>query len=467
MMEFINRERELETIKKEHDSGKAGLLIVYGRRRVGKTELLKYFFKDKNHLYFLADMQKEEKLLEIFSEIARRIQDREYLEFRNWDVFFEYIKELAKDRIVVIFDEVGYINRSNPAFYSILQRHWDEKLHNTKVFIILCGSSVSMMEKEVLGYGSPLYGRRTGQIELKPLRYKATRLFFPQLKEEEMIEFYSVLGGIPAYLNQFDGNRNIYWNIRNNITNPDKFLYKEPKFILLEELRDPTTYFSVLSAISMGARKFNEISQKSYVEPNKLSKYLQVLINLRLIEKIVPATQKKESRRSTSYRIMDNFFEFWFRYINPNASLIEEGDIEIVMKHIKSDFSRFVSKAFEDICKEVIAELGKGKTSFPSFTKIGTWWDKGEEIDIMALNEKTKEILFGECKWTDKKVKDDVVEELIGKSHSVKWHNSKRTEHFVVFSKAGFASSAEKCAADYDVKLMDIRNIEDVYENKD
>lgn len=467
MMEFINRERELETLKKEHDSGKAELLVVYGRRRVGKTELLKCFFKDKTHLYFLADMQKEEKLLEIFSEIARRTQDRNYLEFRNWDVFFEFIKELAEDRIVVVFDEVGYINRANPAFYSILQRHWDEKLRETKVFMVLCGSSVSMMEKEVLGYGSPLYGRRTGQIELKPLRYKDARSFFLQLKEEEMIEFYSVLGGIPAYLNQFDGNRNVYWNIKKNITNPDKFLYKEPKFILLEELRDPTTYFSVLSSISKGARKFNEISQKSYVEPNKLSKYLQVLINLRLIEKIVPVTQKKESRRSTSYRIMDNFFDFWFRYINPNTSLIEEGDIETVMKYIKSDFSRFVSKVFEDICKEVIVECGKGKKSLPSFTKIGTWWDKGEEIDIVAFNEKTKEILFGECKWTEKKVKEDVIEQLTEKAHSVKWHNSKRTEHFVVFSKAGFANSAKKCAADYEVQLMDVRKFKDVYENKD
>lgn len=354
MTEFIDRKRELEALGERYASGKAELLVVYGRRRVGKTELLKTFFKDKNHLYFLADMQKEEKLLEIFSGIARMASGREYLELRSWDAFFNYLKEIAGDRIVVVLDEVGYLNKASPAFYSILQRRWDEHLRSTKIVLILCGSSVSMMEKEVLGYGSPLYGRRTGQIELEPVRYRDARGFFPKTREEEKIEFYSVLGGVPAYLNKFDVEKGLMKEIKNNILNPEKFLYKEPRFILLEELREPATYFSILSAIAQGARRYNEISHKSYVEPTKLSKYLQVLIDLRLVEKITPVTEKKKMRRNSIYRIKDNFFNFWFRFINPNTSMIEEGNIEPVMGQIQRGFKEYVSQVFEDVCREAI-----------------------------------------------------------------------------------------------------------------
>lgn len=457
---FIDREKELLGLTKRFDSKRAEFIIVYGRRRVGKTELLKQFFKDKRHLYFLADMQKEEKLLEMFSGVARGATGMEYLEFKSWDGIFEYIKELAEKMVVVVFDEVGYINRVNPAFYSILQRHWDEYLRHKKIFLVLCGSSVSMMEKEVLGYGSPLYGRRTGQIELAPLRYRDARRFFPGKKEEEKVELYSVLGGIPAYLNQFDRHKDIYWNIENNILNPEKYLYKEPRFILLEELRNPTTYFSILSAMSYGARKFNEISQKSYVEPSKLTKYLQVLINLRLIERITPVTEGKRLRRNSIYRIKDNFFTFWFRYVNPNTSLIEEGNLGPVMEPLEEGMAGHVSYVFEDVCREAITK--KGVYGVP-FTKVGSWWERGEEIDVVAINEGTKDILFGECKWTEKKVGRQVIDELKRKAGVVKWKNIARKEHYIVFSKAGFTPSGREYAGECGVDTIDMRGLEGIF----
>lgn len=460
MAEFIDRKRELEALEERYRSGKAELLVVYGRRRVGKTELLKTFFKDKNHLYFLADMQKEEKLLEIFSGIARTASGREYLELRSWDAFFDYLRELAEDRIVVVLDEVGYLNKANPAFYSILQRHWDEDLSSTKIVLILCGSSVSMMEKEVLGYGSPLYGRRSGQIELKPMSYRDARAFFPKAQEAERIEFYSVLGGVPAYLNKFDIEKDVMKEIRNNILNPEKFLYKEPRFILLEELREPATYFSILSAIAQGARKYNEISQKSYVEPTKLSKYLQVLIDLRLVEKITPITEKKKMRRNSIYKIKDNFFTFWFRFINPNTSMIEEGNIEPVMEQIRRGFKEHTSKVFEDVCREAITIESKNSLSF---TSVGSWWDKGEEIDIVAINEGTKDILFGECKWGDKKVDADILLDLERKAEYVKWQHNKRTEHFAVFSKAGFTNTCSRHASEKGIRLYELKDIEEIF----
>lgn len=460
MSDFIDRKNELESLERIYRSGVAELVILYGRRRVGKTELLKRFFHNKKHLYFLGDLQKEEKLLEMLSKIERYRTGVQYLDFRSWDAFFDYIKELSNERIILVFDEVGYINKSNPAFYSILQKHWDEHLQNTKIMLVLCGSSVSMMEKEVLGYGSPLYGRRTRQIELNSLKYRDARLFFPFSMESEKIEFYSILGGIPAYLNKFNNKRDVLWNIKHLILNTDQFLYKEPKFILLEELREPATYFSILSVLAGGAGKFSEISQKSYVESTKLSKYIQVLIDLRIVERIKPITEKKEMRRNSIYKIKDNYFNFWFRFIHPSISQIEEGTLKPVLERIVEELNDHVSKIFEEVCREVIAL--EHKEDF-AFTRIGSWWDRNDEIDIVALNEKKKNILFGECKWTNKKVDMDVIKNLEIKASFVKWQNDERSEQFAIFSKSGFTAASVKYASDKNISLYTLIEIEKIF----
>ena len=454
---FINREHELESLERRYTSREAEFVVMYGRRRVGKTTLIKKFFENKRHLYFLADMQKEEILLNTFSEVVRNETKKEYLEFNNWDGLFKFITDIAKnERIVVAFDEVGYINKANPAFYSILQRMWDEKLRDTNIFLILCGSSISMMERDVLGYGSPLYGRRTGQIELDPMPYKDARAFFPKLGERERIEFYSILGGVPAYLKLFDEGKDVFENIRENILHPEMFLYKEPKFILLEELRDPTTYFSILTAISQGARRFNEISQKSYVEQNKLSKYLSVLLNLRLIDKITPVTERKEFKRNTLYNIDDRLFKFWFEFVSPYISPIETGDRDIVIKEIKANFNIFVSHAFEDVCRQFLWELNRQQELPTTLTKVGTWWHKEEEIDIVAVNEKKKTILFAECKWQDKKIGKRVAMNLLTKKDLVDWHRTKRKEHFALFSKSGYEKSCMDYCRENNISTFDL-----------
>ena len=456
---FINREHELESLERRYTSREAEFVVMYGRRRVGKTTLIKKFFEKKRHLYFLADMQKEEILLNTFSEVVRNETKKEYLEFNNWESLFKFITDIAKnERIVVAFDEVGYINKANPAFYSILQRLWDEKLRDTNVFLILCGSSISMMERDVLGYGSPLYGRRTSQIELDPMPYKDARAFFPKLGERERMEFYSILGGVPAYLKLFDEGKDVFENIRDNILHPEMYLYKEPKFILLEELRDPTTYFSILTAISQGARKFNEISQKSYVEQNKLSKYLSVLLNLRLIDKITPVTERKEFKRNTLYKIDDRLFEFWFEFVSPYISPIETGDRDLVIKEIKADFNIFVSRAFEDVSRQFLWELNRQQELPTTLTNIGTWWYKEDEIDIVAVNDKKKDILFAECKWQDKKVRKSVAVNLLTKKDLVDWHRTKRKEHFALFSKSGFEKSCMDYCRENNIMTFDLND---------
>lgn len=459
-MKFVNRDFELSSLHEKYHSDTSEFIVIYGRRRVGKTTIIKEFLTGKKHFYFLADMQKENQLLSTFSEVARIQSGKEYINFTSWDAFFSFLKEESIDRTLVVFDEVGYINRANPAFYSILQRYWDEHFCQTKMMLILCGSSVSMMERDVLGYGSPLYGRRTGQLEVYPFDYVNVRKFFPDLNEEEVIETYAVTGGVPAYMNHFQATKDVLGNISNQILRPDAFLYREPRFILLEELRDPTTYMSILRAIAQGAGKFNEISQKSGVATNKLSKYLSVLMDLRLVRREIPITEKKDYTRHSLYSISDNLFSFWFRFVYPYTSLIEGNDISALEDIISSNFNVFVSRIFEDVSKQMLMNFSSQK-KVPAFNRFGRWWHKGQEIDIVAINESTCEIMFAECKWQNKKIGMREYNALLEKSNLVNWRGDGRICYYAFFSKSGFEPSFEKFAEEKGIFLFSLKDFRD------
>jgi hypothetical protein len=255
------------------------------------------------------------------------------------------------------------------------------------------------MEKSTLSYKSPLYGRRTGQLLLSPLRFKQARGFFENLPIEKQIEYFSVLGGVPAYLNQPDYTQDLFRNIKSRVLRKDSFLYNEPEFILKEELKEPRTYFSILKTLSFGKTKVNEISTYLEMERNKVSMYLSILENLGFIRREIPITERRPHKsRKGIYIINDNFFRFWFRFVFPFRSEIEEGKEDYVVKEIKDNINSFVGEAFEGIAKELVLEL-QGKR----FTKIGKWWHRDEEIDLLCLNDRTNEILFMEVKWQDLK----------------------------------------------------------------
>src|SRR3990170_6248165 len=289
---FHDRVRELEALHRVWDARGAQFLVVWGRRRVGKTALLREGVRGRRHVFLMADTQREALLLEMFASECARTLGPPGLGFRSWDAFFEYLSgAAARETLIVVLDEVGFLQEANPAFFSILQRHWDTNLSRTRLRLVLCGSSVSAMERQVLGYRSPLYGRRTGQLEVHPLGYAEAREFFPRALEDRRVEFYAVLGGVPAYLLQFDPSKDGRTNVEERVFPPESYLHREPRLLLLQELRQPATYFSVLTAIAGGTTRFNEISQRSGLTPNTLGKYLGVLQELRLVRRELPATE--------------------------------------------------------------------------------------------------------------------------------------------------------------------------------
>ncbi|MEK6915951.1 MAG: ATP-binding protein [Nanoarchaeota archaeon] len=404
---FKNRVKELEFLKELYSSGSSKLIILYGRRRVGKTELLREFLKKNNGLYILARQESErEQLKKISEQIAEHYSDDvlKLNPFKNWDATFTYLSE--KPRIPIVIDEFPYIVQSSKKVTGILQDYWDNRFSKSKSFIILCGSSITMMEG-LLGKKSPIYGRRTEQILLEPLKFKDACLFFPEgMSFHEKVTYYSVLGGMPAYLLEFDFNKNLKENIINTIARKNKFLYQDVLFSLKEELKEPSNYFSIVYSIAKGNSKIGNIINDTGLEKSFVSKYLSILINLQIVERRVPITEKNHARsRNGIYLLKDNFFKFWFKFIFENQEYIEQEKQEkLIIEKILPEINSFSGRIFEEVA---LSEMIQSK-EYKNYL-FGRWWDRTSETDIVGIDKANKKILIGEAKFR-KLTKNDLFE---------------------------------------------------------
>ena len=391
---FIDRDVELEFLRNRYRSEKPELIILYGRRRIGKTYLLQKFLSEVGGLYLLAE--ESETILDDFSERLADYFDDPLLRenpLQTWRAFFTYLAGKSSKRLVVIIDEVQYIAKSHRDFLSVLQKYWDMHLSKTNIMLILCGSLVSFMEG-ILSAKSPIYGRRTGAWKVTEMDFFNVRDFHP-LSTEEAIYVYSVFGGVPQYWADYNPKLDFWDNLRILLLSRGAKYYDEPKYLLKQELRDVSRYFSILRAIALGYNRFGQIADKARVEVNSLGKYLTVLEEMGYVGEEKPVIGKGR----TIYKINDKFFNFWFRFVYPRKSEIEMG-FDIV-EDIKSSFNEYVGLVFEDIVKQFLIRLNReGKLPF-RFTKIGRWWHKNEEIDLVALNERERKALFVEVKWKE------------------------------------------------------------------
>ncbi len=464
---FFNRETELQQLNKRYQEKKAHLIIVYGRRRAGKTELLKRFAHDKPHIYFLADLSNEKDQLASFTEKIQLFTKDVSLTnnpFANWNALFAYISNISKkQQLIVIIDEYQYLHANNKAISSIIQKFWDEHLSRSKIFLVLCGSYISFMETELLSYKSPLYGRRSGQFMIKPLSFFNARQFFATKLIADQVKIFSILGGTPAYLLQFNSRWSVDKNVIENILHTDTHLYDEPFFLLMQELREPRNYFAILKSIAAGANRINDIVQQSSLERGMVVKYLETLKNLHIIQREVPVTENNPQKsRKGIYTFQDNFFRFWFRFVFPNRSFLEEGRIDFVFnKKIKPYLNQYIGPIFENICIEFLKRENQlGKLPFEIY-RIGRFWTKQIELDIVAYDEKRNNWLIGECKWSTKKVGTNILKELIHKSSSIIGQHSGKV-YYVLFSKTGF-TKALKTHAKENVILVDLNRLSDSF----
>lgn len=462
-IQFVNREKELEFLESQIKKP-ASFVVLYGRRRIGKSELIKQFIKNKKAIYLLSTQEVEKELMESFSvEIAEHFKDGtlKVNPFHKFKQIMVYLKEKDVANLVFVIDEFPYLVDANKAVPSILQKYWDAHFKSMGLHILLCGSSVGAMETEVLGRKSPLYGRRTGQWKVDHLPFKEFIKFFPNTTFEKLVEFYSITGGIPLYILEFDKDKTVYENAKSSIATRGSLLYQETDIILKEELREPRTYFSILKEISAGKNTSNELSNALGVERTALTRYLNTLEVLELIELIKPITATKKSR-NTIYSLKDNYFKFWFAFVYPFIKDLDSFIFDGFERNLKQNFNSYVGKQFEIVCKEAI-RLANPINS----TNIGKWWGayrdmetnerKTAEIDIVAINEQAKKILFTECKWQDNVDARKVLAGLKEKAKFVQWSNDVREEHYAVLAK-----SFKEKVKESNVVLFDIRDMEKI-----
>lgn len=448
--QFIDRNKELSWMENNSQVGK-NLLVLYGRRRVGKTELIKEFSKNKDHIYFLATKKPEkENLMDLQKQMAEYLGEDLFgkIEFEGWENLFKEFFKRIDGHITIAIDEFPYLIEVNKAIPSIFQKIWDEVLDDEQVTLILCGSSIGMMETHVLSYKSPLYGRRAGQWKLKPFNFIQLCEFFPGKSFDERLKFYSVLDGIPQYLNMMDNKKSAEWNIKNKIMSKGTYLYEEAENLLVQEVRKPSNYFSILQAIAEGNTKYGEICNRTGFSKSKVSQYLKNLRELHVVEKEFPVTQTKESRNAL-YKLTDNYYDFWFEFVYPNKSMLEEGKVERVLEN--ENLKRHLSFVFEDVCRQFLLER---------WDEVGRWWGKGREIDIVGLDKKKNTIIYGEYKWSENPVGWSLLNKLKKKSEFVDWKDEEK--EYIIFSKSGFEEGLTDIKKD-NINLIDIDDLEEYF----
>ena len=459
---FIGREKELNALEKLYQSGKFEFVVIYGRRRVGKTALINHFIDDKKSIYFMGVESNAKQNLENLSksilEFSSGIQTETY--FPSYQAALEYVFQLAeRERVVLAIDEYPYVARASKSLASTFQLLIDKYKDTSKLMLILCGSSMSYMEDHVLAYKAPLYGRRTAQMKIIPFDFEETCAYFRNLSDEDKALIYGIVGGTPQYLLQMSDTLSVEENIKNTYLNPMSFLYEEPVNLLKQEVREPAIYNAIITAIATGHSRMSEISTKVGEDTNVVSGYIKNLISLGIIKKETPYGEK--ASKKSIYSIEDNMFYFWYRFVLDNNSVIVRGAADLVYKRIEAQLSDYMGRVFEEICTQYLWKLlllGKMPIEFVS---LGRWWGNDPrqkcqtEIDIMGEQDSNSAI-FAECKWRNENVDLDVLETLIGRSRLFHYTNV----HYYLFSKTGFTKGCmEKAKEMGNVTLVGYEDI--------
>ncbi|MDD6728711.1 MAG: ATP-binding protein [Eubacteriales bacterium] len=436
---FIGRENELNTLNKLYNSDKFEFAVIYGRRRVGKTALINEFVKGKDTMFFTGVETNAKQNLDNFSRCIMEYNTglTAGASFNNFQTALEYVFELAsKKRIVLVIDEYPYVARASKSLASTLQLLIDKNKDTSKLFLILCGSSMSYMEDHVLAYKAPLYGRRTAQFKIKPFEFSEACRYFKNFSDEDKALAYGIMGGTPQYLMQLDDRLSIEENIKNTHLNPSSSIFEEPNNLLKQEVREPAIYNAVITAIATGSSKMSEISNKIDEDTSVCATYIKNLITLGIVKKESPYGEK--STRKTIYSIEDNMFRFWYRFVPENTSIISRGATDLAYSRIAPEIPSYMGSVFEEICKQYLWKLLLEGKCAVNFNDIGRWWGTNpktrqqEEIDIMGADKDSA--LFAECKWTNEKIDLGVLEKLIERSTLFNYKN----KHYYLFAKSGF-----------------------------
>lgn len=446
---FVDRQRELAALERAHQAQGGSLVVVYGRRRLGKTALIKEFIRGRAAAYYMCDRAGEKAQMEAFAlTLAEALSEPTLAvaSYASWyDLFaaFDRLRPRSRRQILII-DEYQYLCQAQPAFSSMVQKWWDEHWQNQELTLILCGSVTSMMHRETLAASAPLYGRATATLLLRPLPFRHLQAFFDKpCSDEVLLGFYALCGGVPRYLRLACGYSDPTSALKDLVLSPDGILYGEARNLLRDEIPVPNVCWSILSAIAAGATRISELGAKLALPANQLTRYLDLLKDLQLVNRDVPVLESNplKSKRGV-YAVRDPFFRLWFGAIYPYESFLEMGQGDLVLERIRGRLDYHLAGCYEDVCRELLCGLDE----VPDCLRIGRQWGAHYEFDLAGVDAQGKLVLAGECKWSGQKVGLSVLNELRQKLAENALPCARDCRH-VLFSRAGFSDELMAAAA--------------------
>ncbi|HIP73440.1 MAG TPA: ATP-binding protein [Anaerolineae bacterium] len=473
MAQFVDRQEELDELNAlltSAERGRSEFVIIYGRRRIGKTTLILNWSEQsgRSYLYWVARRETPEATRHSLARALWRwayphTPDPQPPRFDSWEPLLEQLARMVGDQpVIIIFDEFSYAAESDPSLPSHLQAAWDHLLKEKPVILVLAGSHIGMMV-DMLGYHAPLYGRFTGQLALTPLPFAAITEFFPTYSAEERVATYAVLGGVAGYWERFDAEQSLVDNIRRHLFRRMGFFRSEPRVLISDLIRETRNYEAALRATANGDHTPAEIARTTGVSSPNLSPYLKRLVELGFVERRLPATIPFPQRHATTrsrYHLSDPYLRFYFRFIDPHLDFIEQKQANLLWERIKEQFRAFIGQTtWEELCREwVMLQASQGNLPL-AVERVGSHWSAGAQVDVVAINWRDKAILLGECKWGVKDVNRATIRELVAKAAKTvpgdEWQ-----VHYAYFARSGFTGAARAEAQKLGAILVDLERLD-------
>jgi uncharacterized protein len=450
---FIGRSRELSELNRLYQSQRAELMILYGRRRIGKTRLVTHWIEtEKPRAFFwIADPTSTVDQLRSFSQAIFRFETQSQppadMSYGDWRTAFEALSRLAeKGRLAVIIDEFTYLLEAEPAISAYLQHAWDHDLSKSNLFLIISGSHLGMMYRQVLSYQAPLYGRATANLHLQPLPFGVTQAFYPNYAADERVAVYAMLGGVPAYWQRFSPEKSVNDNIRDEFLNFSASMHDEPRLLLADFLRDIHNYVSIFRAIANGAGTPKEIAHFSGLEEKQVPQYLNILTDTGFIARRVPVTQPPASRLGRHF-ITDPFLRFYYRFLARRQSQLALGVEKQALEEIKRHLLDFIGTyTWEELCQEwLLRSTGHARLPFLP-DQVGGAWTRKAQVDVVGINSMEKTLILGECKWSPKAMDRDVLESLVQKTDEFVPTEGHWRVYYLGFARGGWLGEAQTFA---------------------
>ena len=451
--DFIGREAELNLLDTLWSSPKARLLILYGRRRVGKTRLLTHWIKQhkENGLYWVAEPTSALDQLRSFSRALATFADPEMppppdFTYATWEHAFRQVALLSKFRRIAVFiDEVTYLIDVNPNFVGTLQKAWDMWLSEANLLLAMSGSQMGLMQKELLDYQAPLYGRAAAQVQLQPLSFSTSQKFFPQYTPAERVSLYAIFGGIPAYWERLDTNAPVLENLLQQLSPSNSLMFDEPRILLQDFINDPHNYVGIMRAIAHGAQMMSDICKRTGLSKGHTSKYLSILRETGFVEREVPITENQATSRRGRYFVTDPYLRFYYRFLSAYQSMLALGEQREMLQAIERDLPQFIEQnTWQHLCREWLLRAAARQQLPVSVKEVGGDWKRNHAIDVVGIDPQAKQMVLGSCIWDKKPAGATVLAQLVKRAASIVPRGEGWQVYYLGFSANGWTERAQE-----------------------